>query len=41
MKESEKEYIHIYKYIKLNHFVIYLKLTQYFKSTIVKFKKEI
>ena len=29
-----------YIYIKLNHFAIHLKLTQHFKSTILKKKKK-
>ena len=33
-KEYEK------KYIYMNHFAIYQKLTQYFKSTIVQLKKK-
>ena len=33
-KESEKEWIHIY--VQLNHFAVYLKLTQYYKSTILQ-----
>ena len=40
-KESEKEYIYIYIYIyiyKLSHFAVYLKLTQYCKSTILPYK---
>ena len=33
-KESEKEYI----YVKLNHFAVYLKLTQHCKLTIFQLK---
>ena len=36
-KESEKEYIYIYK---LNHFAVHLKLTKYCKSTIFQKNKQ-
>ena len=36
-KESEKEQIYVYAY--LNHFAIYLKLTQHSKSTILQYFK--
>ena len=36
-KESEKEYIYIYK--KLNRYAVHLKLTQDCKSTMFQFKK--
>ena len=31
----------MYTCIQRNHFAVYLKLTQYYKSTILKFKKKI
>ena len=34
-KESEKEYIYLYIHIYLNHFAVYLKLTQPCKSNIL------
>ena len=46
-KESKKDYIKIYVYIKLNHFAVHLILTQHSKSTIlqetikIKLKKRI
>ena len=39
-KESNKEYTYIYIYICPNHFAVYLKLTHYFKSTILQSKNE-
>ena len=36
-KESEKEWI----YVWLNHFAVYLKLTQQYKSTILQHKMKI
>ena len=36
-KESEKEYM--YSYMYNNHIAVHLKLTQYYKSTILQFKK--
>ena len=38
-KESEKEWIYVY--VKVNHFAVYLKLTQHCKSTILQCKKKI
>ena len=38
-KESEKKYIYMYIY-KLNHCVVHLKLTGYFKSTLLQLKKK-
>ena len=35
-KESEKDRIYVYVY--LNHFAVYLKLTQHCKSTIPQYK---
>ena len=32
-------YVNMYMY-KLNHFAVYLKLTQYYKSTILQLKKK-
>ena len=37
-KESAKEYIYIYIYIKLNHFAVHVKVTQHCKSTILQYK---
>ena len=36
-KESKKEWI----YVNLNHFAVYLKLTQYYKSTTLQYKIKI
>ena len=33
--------MYIYIYIKLNHFAVYLKLTQHCKSTILQYKIKI
>ena len=33
-KESEKEWIYVY--VLLNHFAVYLKITQHFESTILQ-----
>ena len=35
-KESKKEWIYVY--VKLIHFAVHLKLTQYCKSTIFQYK---
>ena len=35
-KESEKDRIYVYVY--LNHFAVYLKLTQHCKSTMIQYK---
>ena len=37
MENNLKEYTHTH--IKLNHFAVHLKLTQYYKSTTVQFLK--
>ena len=42
INDNGKEYFKkecVYIYIELNHCAIYLKLTQYYKSTIIQFKK--
>ena len=36
----KKKYIYIYRERELNHFSVYLKLTQYRKSTILQLKKD-
>ena len=33
-KESGKEYLYLYIYMKLNHFAVYQKLMQHCKSTV-------
>ena len=33
-----KEYIYIYTHPQLNHFVVYLKLTEHFKTAICQYK---
>ena len=39
MKDNLK-IIYIYIYIKQNHFAVHMKLTQYYKSTILNKKKK-
>ena len=40
-KESEKVHIENILYIKLNHFAVYLKLTQHCESTILQFLEKV